>query len=86
MPNAAALAAEFVPKRSRSVAVTLTIVCVPLGATIAGLLGSQVLAHSGWRLLFLIGGRSAARPRGVLFFLLRNPRVILLGIRRGGQS
>ena len=56
LPNAATLAAEFVPTSWRSIAVTLTIVCVPLGATIAGLLGSQVLAHSGWRLLFVIGG------------------------------
>jgi len=56
IPNAAALSAEYVPKPWRSIAVTLTIVCVPLGATIAGLLGSQVLAHSGWRLLFQIGG------------------------------
>src|SRR5437879_3233193 len=31
LPNAAALASEFVPKRHRSFAVTLTIVCVPLG-------------------------------------------------------
>src|SRR5262245_51620521 len=31
LPNAAALAAELVPVRQRSMAVTLTIVCVPLG-------------------------------------------------------
>lgn len=56
IPNAATLAAEYVPRPHRSIAVTVTIVCVPLGATIAGLLGSQVLARSGWRTLFVIGG------------------------------
>ena len=36
MPNAAALAAEYVPLRQRPFAVTLAIVCVPVGATLAG--------------------------------------------------
>src|SRR6185295_18360257 len=56
MPNAAALAAEFVPLRKRPISVTVTIVCVPLGATIAGLLGIQALPAFGWRWLFAIGG------------------------------
>jgi AAHS family 4-hydroxybenzoate transporter-like MFS transporter len=56
IPNATALAAEYVPRRHRPVAVTLTIVCVPLGATIAGLLGIRVLPVVGWRTLFVIGG------------------------------
>lgn len=56
IPNATALAAEYVPRRHRPVAVTLTIVCVPLGATIAGLLGIRVLPLVGWRALFVIGG------------------------------
>ena len=37
MPNAAALAAEYVPLRQRPFAVTLAIGCVPLGATLAGM-------------------------------------------------
>jgi AAHS family 4-hydroxybenzoate transporter-like MFS transporter len=56
IPNAAALASEYVPRRHRPLAVTLTIVCVPLGATIAALLGGQVLPTLGWRALFAIGG------------------------------
>ncbi len=44
MPNAAALAAEYVPARQRPIAVTVTIVCVPLGGTLAGLLGDAPLA------------------------------------------
>ena len=56
VPNAAALAAEYVPLRHRPMAVTLTIVCVPVGATIAGLLGIRALPLVGWRTLFVIGG------------------------------
>jgi AAHS family 4-hydroxybenzoate transporter-like MFS transporter len=56
IPNAAALAAELVPLRQRPIAVTVTIVCVPLGATIAGLLGIRVLPVLGWRMLFVAGG------------------------------
>ena len=56
MPNAAALAAEYVPRRQRAFAVTLTIVCVPLGGTFAGLLGIRMLPLVGWRTLFVLGG------------------------------
>ena len=55
IPNAAALAAEFVPRRHRSFAVTLTIVCVPLGGTLAGLLAIRLLPF-GWRSIFVVGG------------------------------
>lgn len=56
MPNAAALAAEVVPLRKRPIAVTVTIVCVPLGAALAGLLGIRLLPLLGWRVLFILGG------------------------------
>lgn len=56
MPNAAALAAEYVPRDKRPIAVTVTIVCVPLGATLAGLLGIRALPVFGWRTLFVVGG------------------------------
>jgi len=56
MPNAAALSSEYVPIRQRPFAVTLTIVCIPLGGSLAGLVGAQVLPRFGWRGLFLVGG------------------------------
>jgi len=56
MPNAAALASEYVPLRRRAFAVTLTIVCIPIGGTLAGFTGALVLPAYGWRALFLIGG------------------------------
>ena len=56
MPNAAALASEYVPRRHRPFAVTLTIVCVPLGGSVAAFMGGQILPAFGWRVLFAIGG------------------------------
>ena len=56
MPNAAALASEYVPKRKRPFAVTLTLVCIPLGGSLAGLIGGWVLPRFGWRALFFVGG------------------------------
>src|SRR4029453_4068581 len=43
MPNAAALSSEYVPRRHRPFAVTLTIVCIPLGGSLAGFVGGLVL-------------------------------------------
>jgi MFS transporter, AAHS family, 4-hydroxybenzoate transporter len=70
MPNAAALASEYVPRRQRPFAVTLTIVCVPLGGTLAALLAGQVLPHYGWRALFVAGGLIPLVVAMVLFGLL----------------
>ena len=56
MPNAAALTAEFVPRRQRPLAITLTIVCIPLGGVLAGLAAGQIIPTYGWRVLFAAGG------------------------------
>jgi len=78
MPNAAALVAEFVPLRHRPIAVTVTIVCVPLGATIAGLLGIRVLPVLGWRMLFVAGGVIPLVAAAVLLRLLpESPRFLV---------
>src|SRR5207248_4224140 len=70
MPNAAALAAEYVPRRHRPFAVTLTIVCIPLGGTLAALLAGQVLPQYGWHALFVAGGVIPLVVGIVLFKLL----------------
>ena len=56
MPNAAALVAEFAPLRHRPLAITATIVCIPLGGLLGGLLAGQIVPVYGWRVLFMIGG------------------------------
>jgi AAHS family 4-hydroxybenzoate transporter-like MFS transporter len=56
MPNAAALSSEYAPRRQRPFAVTLTIVCIPLGGTLAAVLSAHVVPTYGWRMLFVLGG------------------------------
>jgi MFS transporter, AAHS family, 4-hydroxybenzoate transporter len=77
LPNAAALASEFVPRRHRSLAITLTLVCVPLGGTLAGAIAAQVLPDYGWRALFVIGGSMPVVIALLLFFVLpESPRYL----------
>jgi AAHS family 4-hydroxybenzoate transporter-like MFS transporter len=77
IPNAAALAAEYVPKRQRPIAVTVTIVCVPLGATLAGLIAIPALPAIGWRTLFVIGGVMPLVAAIALIWLLpESPRYL----------
>ncbi len=77
LPNGAALASEFVPRRHRPLAVTLTIVCVPLGGTLTGLLAIQVLPTLGWRPLFIIGGAIPILVAFALAWLLaESPRFL----------
>src|SRR5688572_9247320 len=56
MPNAAALASEYVPRRQRPFAVTLTIVCIPLGGFVASTMAGMLGPTYGWRTLFVVGG------------------------------
>ena len=67
MPCATALVSEFAPQKRRSLAVTLGIVCIPLGGVVGGLIAAQVLPQIGWRTLFAIAG---ALPVVVALLLL----------------
>ena len=78
MPNAAALAAEYVPLRQRPFAVTLAIVCVPLGATLAGFAAIAALPTVGWRGLFVIGGITPIVAAVALLWLMpESPRYLV---------
>lgn len=78
LPNAATLASEFVPARHRPLAVTLTIVCIPLGGAFAGLLGAEVLPTLGWRALFSIGGVASIAVALLLMVALpESPRFLV---------
>ena len=70
MPNAATLASEYVPARNRPLAVTLTIVSIPLGGALAGELAAAVIPVFGWRLLFAAGGLISIAAAALLWFLL----------------
>jgi len=78
LPTSTTTTAEFTPLRHRTLAVTATIVCVPLGGMLAGLFASVVLPAHGWRALFFIGG---ALPL-ILLLLLGLPESPRFLVRR----
>jgi AAHS family 4-hydroxybenzoate transporter-like MFS transporter len=78
LPNASALTAEFAPLRRRPVAVKLTIVCVPLGGMLGGLIAARVLPAFGWRALYAIGGAAPLLFALVLWWALpESPRFLV---------
>jgi AAHS family 4-hydroxybenzoate transporter-like MFS transporter len=86
IPNAGAFAAEFAPLRWRPVAVTLTIVCVPLGGMIAGLAAARILPSSGWHVLYGAGGAAPLVLAAVLLWLLpESPRYLARRSHRWDQ-
>jgi AAHS family 4-hydroxybenzoate transporter-like MFS transporter len=83
IPNGAALAAEFVPQRQRPLAVTLAILCVPVGGTLAGLFAVPALASLGWRGMFVIGGLAPVALALLLAAILpESPRYLARHPRR----
>lgn len=78
LPSSTTMTAEFTPLRRRTLAVTATIVCVPLGGMLAGLFASAVLPAYGWRGLFFIGGSLPLVLGAVLLFTLpESPRFLV---------
>lgn len=83
MPNAATLASEYVPARHRPLAVTLTIVAVPLGGALAGEAAALVIPASGWRLLVTLAGVvSMAAAAGLWWVLPESPHFLATHRRR----
>ena len=77
MPNAASLASEYVPRRQRPFAVTLTIVCIPLGGFVASTMASMLGPEYGWRGLFIVGGIVPLVLAVILFRVLpESPRYL----------
>ena len=77
LPNVSAIAAEFAPLRRSATAVKLTVVCVPLGGMLGGVLAAGVLPTLGWKGLYIIGGGLPLLLAAVLFALLpESPRFL----------
>jgi len=77
IPCSTTMTAELTPWRSRTLAVTATIVCVPLGGMVAGLAATAILPTHGWRTLFLVGGLlPIALSLGLLAALPESPRFL----------
>ena len=78
LPSASTISAELTPARRRTLAITATIVCVPLGGMLAGLYAGYILPQFGWRVLFWMGGALPAVLSIVLIALLpESPRFLV---------
>ena len=69
-PAVSALIAEFTPLRRRSLAIALSIVCVPVGGLIGGIIAAAMLESFGWRALWVLGGAVPLLLIGVLYVAL----------------
>ena len=83
-PAVASIVAEYVPLTKRSLSVALTIVCVPVGGLVGGLIAAEILPALGWRALFAIGGAAPLVLAVVIFFALRESLLFL--VSRGRES
>lgn len=86
LPNATTLSAEFTPTKHRALGVVLTIVCVPFGGMLGGLIAGEVLPTQGWRALFLIAGLIPVAVGVLLIFILpESPRFLVHHPRRQAE-
>jgi MFS transporter, AAHS family, 4-hydroxybenzoate transporter len=81
MPAAAALASEYVPRKNRPFAVTLTIVCIPLGGFVASTMARVLGTAFGWQGLFIIGGLIPVALAVILFKVLPESPSYMAGRR-----
>jgi len=86
LPVCTTMIAEFSPQRYRTIAVTLSIICIPLGGILAGFLADLVLEPLGWEKAFFLGGLT---PLGLwlvsLLSLPESPRFLSRTPARWGE-
>lgn len=56
MPNTTALMSEYAPRRLRNLCVAVTLMGIPLGGIVGGLLASWLLPRYGWTSVYIAGG------------------------------
>lgn len=77
LPNAAAYIAEITPSRYRTTVISATIVCIPLGGLLGGVLAAHILPVASWRMLIAAGGVLPVLLAVVLLMALpESPRFI----------
>jgi MFS transporter, AAHS family, 4-hydroxybenzoate transporter len=86
LPCSSTIAAELTSLNRRTLAITATIVCVPVGGMLAGLYAGYVLPQFGWRALFFMGGVPPAVLSIVLIARLpESPRFLVRKPERWGE-
>lgn len=79
LPTGMALLSESMPARRRSIAIALSMVCIPVGAFMAGGLAALVLPNYGWSMLFIVAGFfPVLLALWFIFILPESPRFLAL--------
>lgn len=84
MPNAIALTTEYGPRRTRHTAVMLMFCGFSLGAALGGVAAAGLIAHVGWKAVFVVGGAVPLAALALLVPLL--PESIRYLVVRGDRG
>jgi len=83
-PCVLALGAEYVHSKSKALAVALLFANYSLGAALGALLNGYVLAHVGWRVMYLVGGAlSLVVALAIIAWLPESPDYLVLRGKTG---
>jgi len=84
MPNAIALTTEYAPKRSRATTVMFMFCGFSVGAALGGVAAAALIAHFGWKSVFVVGGVGPCLAFALL--ALRLPESIRFLVLRGDRG
>lgn len=84
MPNTIALTTEYTPRRIRTTTVMIMFCGFSIGAALGGLAAASLIAHFGWKSVFVIGGVTPLLAFIALLALL--PESIRYLTLKGGQE
>jgi len=77
-PCVLALGAEYVHSRSKGLAVALLFANYSLGAAVGAVINGYVLAHFGWRAVYVVGGAlSIAAALAIIVWLPESPHFLI---------
>jgi AAHS family 4-hydroxybenzoate transporter-like MFS transporter len=86
LPNVAALATEYMPKRFNRIPASLIGAAIPAGAMSAGLIATVLVPEWGWRPMFYLGGIMPLMLAAALALALpESARYLSLDPRKQGQ-
>ncbi|MDP8984572.1 MAG: MFS transporter [Pseudomonadota bacterium] len=86
LPNVAALATEYMPKRLNRIPASLIGAAIPAGAMGAGLIATLIVPQLGWRWMFYLGGLMPLILAAALALALpESARYLSLDSRKQGQ-
>lgn len=84
-PNAATLAAEYAPKKYRSLMVTVVYCGFTLGAAGGGFLANYLITSHGWASILVVGGVVPIAFALILYFILPESAKFL-AVKHGGRN